>query len=200
MRQVLIGVLAAAVLAAGATAATQKGGSLHATLLGKSETPKGDPDGTGTAEVKISGTRSAGRSRPRRSGRSSLPTSTRAGWCRRPGCRALRQDLQGEGLRQLDGSDHAAIQRNPGAYYVNVHNAKYPGGRPARPAAERRLAAASRDDERVHELGLGAPGLAPGAHERVRDQSGPSRARTARLRARGDRTAVRARPRPAAAR
>jgi hypothetical protein len=22
----------------------------------------------------------------------------------------------------------AAIQRNPGAYYVNVHNAKYPGG------------------------------------------------------------------------
>ena len=31
------------------------GNSLHATLTGKAETPKGDPDGSGTAEVKING-------------------------------------------------------------------------------------------------------------------------------------------------
>ena len=54
-------VVAAAAIAliavAGASGALQKGGnSLHAALSGKVEVPKGDPDGRGTAEVKINGT------------------------------------------------------------------------------------------------------------------------------------------------
>ena len=55
MRYVGLTFLAALVVAAVASAAGLKGNSLHATLLGKSETPKGDPDGRGTAEVKITG-------------------------------------------------------------------------------------------------------------------------------------------------
>ena len=47
----------ALIAVAGASGALQKGGnSLHATLSGKVEVPKGDPDGRGTAEVKINGT------------------------------------------------------------------------------------------------------------------------------------------------
>jgi hypothetical protein len=55
MRYVGLAILAALVVAAGASGALQKSGSLHATLTGSAETPKGDPDGHGTAEVKISG-------------------------------------------------------------------------------------------------------------------------------------------------
>ena len=41
----------ALVSVAGASGALQKGGnSLHATMSGKVEVPKGDPDGKGTAE------------------------------------------------------------------------------------------------------------------------------------------------------
>ncbi len=45
MRSIVLGVFVALIVAAGATAALQKGGSLHATLKGKVEVPKGDPDG-----------------------------------------------------------------------------------------------------------------------------------------------------------
>jgi hypothetical protein len=55
LRYLVVGLMIALVSAAGATAAMQKG-SLHATLTGKAETPMGDPDGSGTAEVKINGT------------------------------------------------------------------------------------------------------------------------------------------------
>src|SRR4051812_23696208 len=39
-----------------AAAFAKSGNSFHATLAGKAETPKGDPDGSGSAEVKINGT------------------------------------------------------------------------------------------------------------------------------------------------
>src|SRR5438105_13895381 len=56
MRYLVVAMVAALLAATGATAAVKSGGnSLHATLTGKAETPKGDPDGSGTAEVKISG-------------------------------------------------------------------------------------------------------------------------------------------------
>ena len=56
MRYVLIAFVAL-VVAAGAAGAAQKGGSLHATLTGTTEVPKGDPDGRGTAEIKFTGTK-----------------------------------------------------------------------------------------------------------------------------------------------
>ena len=45
LRYLVVGLLIALVSAAVATAATEKA-SLHATLTGKAETPKGDPDAT----------------------------------------------------------------------------------------------------------------------------------------------------------
>ena len=56
LRYLVAGLMIALVAVGGATAAAQKG-SLHATLAGKSETPKGDPDGSGTAEIKFTGTK-----------------------------------------------------------------------------------------------------------------------------------------------
>jgi len=129
MRQVLIGVLAAAVLAAGATAATQKDGSLHAALLGKSETPKGDPDGSGTAEVKISGAKVCWEIKTARVG-TILAAHIHKG---RPGVAGpvvvpFGKTFKAKGCVTSTAAITAAILRNPGAYYVNVHNAKYPAG------------------------------------------------------------------------
>ena len=90
------------------------GTSLHATLTGKAETPKGDPDGSGTAEVKITGKsvcweikatgvddadrRAHPQGRPRR---------------RRPGRRPVRRRLQGEGLPGHDRRDRRRDQEEP---------------------------------------------------------------------------------------
>ena len=129
MRQVLIGVLAAAVLAAGASAAVQKGGSLHATLTGKAETPKGDPDGLGTAEVKITGTRVCWEIKTAK-----VATIVAAHIHKgKPGVAGpvvvpFGKTFKAKGCVTSTAAIVAAIERNPAAYYVNVHNAKYPGG------------------------------------------------------------------------
>jgi hypothetical protein len=129
MRQVLIGVLAAAVLAAGATAAVQKGGSLHATLTGKAETPKGDPDGFGTAEVKITGTRVCWEIKTAKvativAAHIHKGTPGVAG----PVVVPFGKTFRPKGCVTSTTAIVAGIERNPAAYYVNVHNAKYPGG------------------------------------------------------------------------
>ena len=55
-KTIAIAAVVALIAVAAASGATHMGGnSLHATLTGKAETPKGDPDGSGTAEVKING-------------------------------------------------------------------------------------------------------------------------------------------------
>ena len=128
MKHVLIGVLAAAVLAAGAAAATEKG-SLHATLLGKSETPKGDPDGSGTAEVKISGAKVCWEIKTARVG-TILAAHIHKGrlGVAGPVVVPFGKTFKAKGCVTSTAAITAAIQRNPGAYYVNVHNAKYPAG------------------------------------------------------------------------
>ena len=128
MRQVVMAVLAAAALAAGASAAMQKG-SLHATLLGKAETPKGDPDGSGTAEVKIAGTRVCWEIKTAK-----VATIVAAHIHKgKPGVAGpvvvpFGKTFKPKGCVTSTAAIVAAIQRNPAAYYVNVHNAKYPGG------------------------------------------------------------------------
>lgn len=129
MRLVLIGVSVATVLAAGATAATQKGGSLHATLTGKAETPKGDPDGSGTAEVKITGTKVCWEIKTAKVG-TILAAHIHKG---RPGVAGpvvvpFGKTFKSKGCTTTTAAIAAAIQRNPAGYYVNVHNAKYPAG------------------------------------------------------------------------
>jgi len=121
--------LAALIVATGATAALQKTGSFHATLLGKAETPKGDPDGQGTAEVKFTGTRVCWEIKV-----SKVQTIVAAHIHKgKPGTAGpvvvpFGKVFKAKGCTTTTAKIAAAIQRNPAAYYVNVHNAKYPGG------------------------------------------------------------------------
>jgi hypothetical protein len=117
------------VVATGATAAAQSGGSLHATLTGKAETPKGDRDGRGTAEVKITGRRVCWEIKVSKvqtimaahihKGKSGV-----AG----PVVVPFGKVFKAKGCTTTTAAIAAAIQRNPAAYYVNVHNAKFPAG------------------------------------------------------------------------
>lgn len=129
MRYAGLTILAALVVAAGATAAPQKSNSLHATLLGKAETPKGDPDGRGTAEVKITGRKVCWEIKV-----SGVQTIVAAHIHKgRPGTAGpvvvpFGKVFKAKGCTTTTAATAAAIQKTPSAYYVNVHNAKYPGG------------------------------------------------------------------------
>jgi hypothetical protein len=129
MRYVGLTFLAALVVAAGATASQQKSSSLHATLTGKAETPKGDPDGRGTAEVKITGRRVCWEIKVAR-----VQTIAAAHIHKgRPGVEGpvvvpFGKAFKPKGCTTTTAAVAAAIQRTPSAYYVNVHNAKYPAG------------------------------------------------------------------------
>ncbi|HEV2811999.1 MAG TPA: CHRD domain-containing protein [Solirubrobacteraceae bacterium] len=121
-----------AVLAVGGGVASAK--TLRATMDGDQEVPKGDADGTGTARIttnrakgrvcfRISltnvGTVAAGHIHKGRAGEAGdivvalfdAPTSTPRG------C-----------VRGVKRSVIRAIERNPGRYYVNVHNEAHPAG------------------------------------------------------------------------
>jgi hypothetical protein len=115
--------------ASGALGALQKGGSLHATLTGKAEKPKGDPDGSGTAEVKINGTSVCWQIKASKVGTLMAAHIHKGG----PGVAGpvvvpFGTAYKSKGCVKAPAAVASAIQKNPGAYYVNVHNTKYPAG------------------------------------------------------------------------
>jgi len=129
MRYVGLTFLAALAVAAGATAAGQKSNSLHATLLGKAETPKGDPDGRGTAEVKITGRKVCWEIKVSRVQTIVAAHIHKGG----PGVAGpvvvpFGKVYRSKGCTTTTAAIAAAIEKKPAAYYVNVHNAKYAGG------------------------------------------------------------------------
>jgi len=129
MRYVVLAFLAALVVAAGASAAGVNTNSLHATLLGKSETPKGDPDGRGTAEIKITGRKVCWEIKVSKVQTIVAAHIHKGG----PGVAGpvvvpFGKVFKSKGCTTTTAAIAAAIERHPAAYYVNVHNAKYPGG------------------------------------------------------------------------
>ena len=129
MKHVGLALVVALALAAGAFAATQKGNSLHATLLGASETPKGDPDGRGTAEIKITGTKVCWEITTTKVQTIVAAHIHKGG----PGVAGpvvvpFGKTFKAKGCTTTSAAIAAAIERRPSAYYVNVHNAKYPAG------------------------------------------------------------------------
>ena len=127
-RYLLAVLIIALVSVAGASAALQKG-SLHATLTGKAETPKGDPDGSGTAQIKITGTKVCWEIHVAKVG-TIMAAHIHKG---RPGVAGpvvvpFGKTFASKGCTTAPAAVTAAILRSPSAYYVNVHNAKYPGG------------------------------------------------------------------------
>jgi hypothetical protein len=130
LRYLAVGLLVALVCAAGAAAAVQMGTtSLHATLIGKAETPKGDPDGSGTAEVKINGTSVCWEIKVAKVGTivAAHIHKGNAG-VSGPVVVPFGKTYKSKACTSTTAAIAAAIKRSPGAYYVNVHNAKYPGG------------------------------------------------------------------------
>ena len=101
-------------------------------MSGKQETPKGDPDGKGTAKIKVeaskgelcyrltwSGIRTPNAAhihngKKGKAGPVVIPLF--GGAAKHSGCVKASKSLLGK------------IVRSPGSYYVNVHNATYPGG------------------------------------------------------------------------
>jgi hypothetical protein len=123
-----LGVLVAALVPTVATGTVEKN-SLHATLTGKAESPKGDPDGRGTAEIKINGRRVCWELSVSKIGKPQAAHihKGRAGVAG-PVVVPLGATYKAEGCMQTTAAIARAIASNPGAYYVNVHTAKYAAG------------------------------------------------------------------------
>ena len=124
-----LALIAALFLAVSAYAATK---TLTTTMTGKAESPKGDPNGKGSAKI-------------------TLNTATgkvcfRLSWSGigTPNAAHIHKGKKGvagpvvvpifggapkhTGCVKGDKKTVASIAKNPGAYYVNVHNTKYPAG------------------------------------------------------------------------
>jgi hypothetical protein len=98
-------------------------------LTGKVEVPKGDPDGTGTAEVKITGTKVCWEITAAKVGKLTAAHIHKgklgvAGAVVVP----FGKTFKAKGCTTTTAAIAAAIKKSPRAYYVNVHNAKYPAG------------------------------------------------------------------------
>lgn len=102
------------------------------TMTGKAETPKGDPDGTGTAKIKVEASKGElcytltwhkigppiashiHKGKKGTSGPILIPLF--AGTAKHSGCVKASKSLLGK------------IAKNPRGYYVNVHTKRFPGG------------------------------------------------------------------------
>ena len=101
-------------------------------MSGKAETPKGDPDGTGSATVQLNqsagkicfnlkwskiGTPTAAHIHKGKKGVAGpVVVPFFGGAAKHKGCVKVDKKLIGQ------------ISKSPKSYYVNIHNAKYPGG------------------------------------------------------------------------
>lgn len=120
--------LAVAVIPTLALGAAEKG-SLHATMSGKVEVPKGDPDGTGTAEIKITGKKVCWELKTAKIAKPNAAhihkgKAGKAG----PVVVPFGATYKAKGCTTTSMANANAISATPGSFYVNVHNAKYPGG------------------------------------------------------------------------
>jgi CHRD domain-containing protein len=130
LKYVATALVIALIPVAGAAGALQKGGhSLHATLTGNVEVPKGDPDGRGTAEVKITGTKVCWEIKASKVTKLVAAHIHKGGrGVAGPVVVPFGKTYASKGCTATTAAIAAAILKTPGAYYINVHNAKYPGG------------------------------------------------------------------------
>lgn len=103
--------------------------SLHATMTGRAETPKGDPNGRGTAEIKIEGRQVCWELTVRNIARPNAAHihKGKAGVAG-PVVVPFGATYKAKGCTRTTAAIARAILARPGNYYVNVHNARYPGG------------------------------------------------------------------------
>jgi hypothetical protein len=127
-RHIAFAALVVSLVPAVAVAAPAKD-SLHATLTGKAETPKGDPDGRGTAEIKINGRQVCWELTVRRIAKPNAAHihKGRAGVAG-PVVVPLGATYRQKGCTRASAATASAIRTRPSTFYVNVHNVRYPGG------------------------------------------------------------------------
>jgi CHRD domain-containing protein len=128
-RKVIVVAVTLVLVPATALGAAHKGRSLHASLRGVSEVPKGDPNGAGTAEVKINGTQVCWELTTARIGSPNAAHIHRGAPGKAgPVVVAFGASYRQKGCTTAPAAVARAIQGNPSGYYVNVHNAAYPAG------------------------------------------------------------------------
>ncbi len=132
MKRLLVTIAAAALLAPAALALpVSMHPELGATLRGKNEVPKGSPTAHGIVNLTLSSGKGtvcwtfdlAGVNKPAfahiHKGRAGVSG---------PVFIALGKTYKGKGCASAAKKLIDAVESNPNAYYVNVHNAKYPNG------------------------------------------------------------------------
>ena len=125
---VFVTVLMTAVIPALALGAADKS-SLHATMSGKVEVPKGDPDGTGTAEIKVTGKKVCWELKTAKIAKPNAAHIHKG----KPGKAGpvvvpLGATYKAKGCTTTSMANAIALEAKPGNFYVNVHNAKYAAG------------------------------------------------------------------------
>jgi CHRD domain-containing protein len=131
---VFTAILAVLVPALALAASSSSSGTVTAKLSGKVEVPKGDPDGTGTATIRLNA--STGKvcwtfkfsniAKPNAS-HIHEGKAGKAG----PVVIPLGKAFKAKGCTTVTGKAKREVRdtiEKPGDYYVNIHNAKYPGG------------------------------------------------------------------------
>lgn len=125
---VFVTVLMTAVIPALALGAGEKS-SLHAALNGKVEVPKGDSDGTGTAEIKVTGRKVCWELKTSKVAKPNAAHihKGRVGKAG-PVVVPLGATYKAKGCTTTSMANATALEVKPGNFYVNVHNAKYAAG------------------------------------------------------------------------
>jgi len=131
IRLLMLAALVGAAVPATALATRSATTELYASLVGKTEVPKGDPKATGTAEVKLTPATGKVCWQFKLKG-VAAPTAAHI-HKGKPGTAgpvvvAFGTAYKREGCTTAPKAMINAILANPGGYYVNVHNAKYPAG------------------------------------------------------------------------
>ena len=136
-RPILLAAVALVLPAAALAAAHDRGKpedsgkkEFHIAMTGAAETPAGDPDGRGTAEIKIAGSQVCWQFKLSRIAAPSAAHIHRgAAGAAGPIVVPLGGAYKSKGCIAAPSAAIARqIAARPSAYYVNVHNAKYPGG------------------------------------------------------------------------
>jgi len=128
----LLALLAVAVPTVALASGTKGEVELEAYLSGKVEVPKGDPNGKGTALVKIDGSQVCWSF----TGVKNIDKAVAAHIHKAPAGKAgnvvvafFAGTYKAKGcVRAKPAALASAIAANPKAYYVNIHTAKYPAG------------------------------------------------------------------------
>ena len=129
-RLVAVAALAAAVFAVAASAAMSP--VVSAKMTGGAENPKGAPNGSGMAVVHFNATKGSVCWTFSKLKGVTAPTAAHihkgGKGVSGPVFIPLGAAFKAKGCTTASKSSINAVEKNPGAYYVNVHNAKYPGG------------------------------------------------------------------------